>query len=472
MSTGISKRALSAGVAVGALAFLTQGQRASAQTPFTSFPFAAKGASHPRTMPDRLADIINVKDFGAKGDNLTNDQPAIQNAVNWTTSRARGLIFFPPGIYKVNAPIDLSYIMGSDSLQHSFVMTGCGDQSRIIGNFNDFIIKRSPGTYNRTSGDGSMVIENLTVANGNVTNPLAGAIQIYPQVGTLIANCRISGGSGIVLTGGEDPQNPGNYMHVFTATVMNCSIKGAGKSSLPGISQGVGLSMGQGTTALGNDIAGWKWGIKCFGVANQILGGRCEVCDIGIKTNEDHLGNHFSQSGFVLQGMSFESNDITLDMSSGTVNAVVEACPMVSVDGHGIDGIVLSSATGTRITLISIQVNGGWSGYGIRCPFNGAATASRTFIGVNASNVWDSSRNWEMPAIAAGGRWINCNNPDPVFTFANLPSGGLLVRNKGDEYMISDSPIAMSGNFGTTVSAGGGANLVKVRWNGSNWVIC
>ena len=78
MSTQISKRillgkgALAAGVGVGALALLAP-QRASADTPFTSFPFPATGAPTPRTMPDRLADVKNVKDFGAVGNGTTDD---------------------------------------------------------------------------------------------------------------------------------------------------------------------------------------------------------------------------------------------------------------------------------------------------------------------------------------------------------------------------------------------------------------
>jgi hypothetical protein len=118
MSTQISKRelfskhALSAGLGVGALALLPQ--RASADTPFTSFPFTATGARTPRTMPDRLGEIKNVKDYGAVGDGVTDDTAAIQECFDaafgtWasphggTNATWNKAVFFPQGTYKVTS---------------------------------------------------------------------------------------------------------------------------------------------------------------------------------------------------------------------------------------------------------------------------------------------------------------------------------------------------------------------------------
>ncbi|MGG3495333.1 right-handed parallel beta-helix repeat-containing protein [Peribacillus simplex] len=53
-------------------------------------------------MSDLKEIIINVKNFGAKGDGITDDTVTIQNAVN-TSSREGGTIHFPSGTYMVNA---------------------------------------------------------------------------------------------------------------------------------------------------------------------------------------------------------------------------------------------------------------------------------------------------------------------------------------------------------------------------------
>src|SRR5437870_8131168 len=125
MSTQFSKRALTAGLGVGALALLAQTQRASADTPFTTFPFPATGAPTPRTMPDRLAEVVSVKDFGAAGDANTDDTAAIQAALNaaygspsspngtFPGSTKNRAVFFPAGYYKITSALTLKSVVGA-----------------------------------------------------------------------------------------------------------------------------------------------------------------------------------------------------------------------------------------------------------------------------------------------------------------------------------------------------------------------
>jgi pectate lyase-like protein len=119
MSTQITKRALltnralSAGLGVGASTLLAQ--HASADSSFTRCAFPATGAPTPRTMPDRPAEINNVKDFGAVGDGVHDDTAAIQSCLDAAfgpASNFNGLnnahhnkqVYFPPGKYVVSAP--------------------------------------------------------------------------------------------------------------------------------------------------------------------------------------------------------------------------------------------------------------------------------------------------------------------------------------------------------------------------------
>ena len=73
--------------------------------------------SQQRTLGDRLDEYVSVRDFGAKGDDSTADITAIQNAIDEiyidtdTTvsndTRARRVLFFPAGTYKINAALKI-----------------------------------------------------------------------------------------------------------------------------------------------------------------------------------------------------------------------------------------------------------------------------------------------------------------------------------------------------------------------------
>jgi hypothetical protein len=121
----VTTRGLCGGLGIVTLALLTRTQHASADTPFTTFPFPATGAPAPRTMPDRLAEVVNVKDFGAAGDGSMDDTAAIQAALNaaygsssspngsFPGSMKNRAVFFPAGYYKITRALTLKSVMGA-----------------------------------------------------------------------------------------------------------------------------------------------------------------------------------------------------------------------------------------------------------------------------------------------------------------------------------------------------------------------
>jgi hypothetical protein len=60
-------------------------------------PVTATGSTTARTLENRFADVVNVKDFGATGNGVADDTAAIQAAVN-----NGGEVFFPKGTYLVS----------------------------------------------------------------------------------------------------------------------------------------------------------------------------------------------------------------------------------------------------------------------------------------------------------------------------------------------------------------------------------
>lgn len=76
--------------------------------------FIANGAGAvSRTVQAKLRDWVSVKDFNAKGDGVTDDTIAIQNALN---AGAGGIVFFPIGTYIVNPQVFIpsnTWVLGS-----------------------------------------------------------------------------------------------------------------------------------------------------------------------------------------------------------------------------------------------------------------------------------------------------------------------------------------------------------------------
>jgi len=61
----------------------------------------ATGSTTARTLANRFADVVNVKDFGAVGDGIANDTAAFQNAISLLESINSGVLYIPEGTYKI-----------------------------------------------------------------------------------------------------------------------------------------------------------------------------------------------------------------------------------------------------------------------------------------------------------------------------------------------------------------------------------
>jgi hypothetical protein len=111
----------------------------------------ATGSTTPRTLANRAADVVNVKDFGATGDGVTDDTAAIQAAINYFPNGANGTIIFPNGTYNISSTIfnnnrnllflgNESTIYLTANATYVFNLTGSGCT------FQDFVISKAQGT--------------------------------------------------------------------------------------------------------------------------------------------------------------------------------------------------------------------------------------------------------------------------------------------------------------------------------------
>jgi parallel beta-helix repeat protein len=128
---------------------------------------------------------VNVKDFGAKGDGVTDDTAAIQAAINslpvsslnnvyYNPMVGGGTIYLPPGIYRV----------GTLTLPHYIRILGAGQNATVLklkDNYSgSMLVNSSPKTSQADSytGNHAIIFEDLKI-HGNKDNQTSSVPMIY-----------------------------------------------------------------------------------------------------------------------------------------------------------------------------------------------------------------------------------------------------------------------------------------------------
>ena len=331
--------------------------RAKADTPFSSFAFQATGTPTARTLPDRLAEIKNVKDFGATGNGSTDDTAAIRAAVNYVTapysSARRGIIFFPTGVYNLSAPVTFE----TDTI-HLHFLGAAGAQ--IIGNFADALLKRSPFS----PIGGVHVIENLIFTN---THASGKGVMLHSCVTAGVRNCQFSGGAIGIETYNSQ-----------CVTLDTCTFIGH---------TAIGVMAGNATTLLNCDVTHCGEGVRHHNIGLVVLGGRFEMNTVAIMLGRDQDGNTFQSVGFDIRGLSMEANQTAIHVHAGGAGNISSTSASGGIDmayGLNIEGIGYTCISG-------VSIGGRYSGAGIK-----VGSADRlVFMGVLCTNA--SGTAWSLP---------------------------------------------------------------------------
>ncbi len=217
---------------------------AQADQAFTSYAYPVTGGPTNRTTPDRLADIVNVKDYGAIGNGVADDASAIQAAVDaafgsaasphGTTATSNKLLFFPNGNYNISTPIVMTKVLGAR-------IVGAGQFAVSIGGSNGSWV---------TNGCQDCRFENIEFfSSGSPTGKIAfeldwdgvGSVQLR---GNSFINCEFSGGDYPLRIGFSGHDGSGNSfdacdwnnagvagMVTWSASATRNSVRGGGNAS-------------------------------------------------------------------------------------------------------------------------------------------------------------------------------------------------------------------------------------------------
>ena len=70
----------------------------------------------PASWKKKARDVLNVKDFGAKGDGSTDDTAAVQAAIDYAVAAGRRSVYFPAGTYIVTSPLHAQVETGTTTV--------------------------------------------------------------------------------------------------------------------------------------------------------------------------------------------------------------------------------------------------------------------------------------------------------------------------------------------------------------------
>lgn len=161
----------------------------------------ATGSTTARTLANRFADIYNVKDFGAVGDGVTDNQTAFQAAINTALAAGGGTIYIPKGVY--NFP-NTSTAAKLDPSLGNLTFKGDGYTSSILKYWEGTGNEQQGNLFSNTTNNpskGALIFQDLQIQgslgtrSGRFANPMW--LDYYPEI--LIDSCRFYNIAGMAM---------------------------------------------------------------------------------------------------------------------------------------------------------------------------------------------------------------------------------------------------------------------------------
>jgi hypothetical protein len=370
------------------------------------------GGTRDRSLGDRFADVKNVKDFGAEGDDHTDDTDAFQAAIS--AAGSGGTVFMPPGIYKITGSLNVQNKIGISFL-------GTGVETQIHGVFNNKAVFDCLGADR-------LIFKDFWL-NGDATT--------YPDAGFLLSRPTTNASSGTH-----------HFENVWT---VGCWAKAA----LVGVSSEANTYVGG---QFRNELSGRE--IVCIGATNRLnmtsAFATVPMNPVGGNTVHRFLGVYFAYN--------------PVDRAAGANGVVLESIRDISFHGCFFQG---AGARGMTILtgINALTIAGGeteWSGdYGIYIDANITVKnmhvtgwyTDRSIYGANGSMLQDSviwaDLNYEIGGTYEAGIDVydikNCivNTQGKPITIRNSKTRCLIVGDTDSGFEFNDALIGRGTNMWT-----------------------
>lgn len=371
-----------------------------AMAPSTSSAIAALTGAVPRTLSARLADEINVKDFGAKGDGIYNDSASFNAAFSVaraTLATRTAKIIIPAGRYVLDSTWNSNI---STSYDFAVVGAGAGVTTLVFNGTDGFDV---------SGGVKSVIFSGMDILTGDKGIPYAhtGISIVGPKTGTSfpapkIENVTFADSLNDFMHRSHGWATAMNFVTTLNASVHNVRVEMPDWA--PGITQGVGIHFeGQGFPA-----GFGPWSIDNSLSSFYVLGGYAAVT-IGKFTQ----GLSITNSAFV--GNDYGINwDGTYTDDSAELVAVTNTEFNDHTSGILLSKVALSQVTGNQFMHFLPNLTEQWSAIDFEDGAGYSTITGNTITGQT-----------------------NINNSSAVY-----PEYGIIVNNS------QGSPVSVTGNIG------------------------
>jgi hypothetical protein len=399
----------------------------------------------------KLSEIISVKDFGAVGDGVTDDAPAISTAMNYVVTNGLGSIYFPNGTYYLATPVSINF-----DTQHSLHMYGTslgGSTTRdpggatitgAAGMAGMFLLTKTDLT---TSGGYGFVCSNINFESGveGLTGPLSAIVNYIGGSAArpwVVKNCNFTGFSKCIVCDITAYVNAGFDTGMSTVSIKECNF-------------------------YSNNYSLYATGF--LAILN------IDFCDNNSENGGRILANTAAMGGYIR---------IANNLLEGQSNAIILSCGLCGIEITGnyfeANTSALISATASNpFSTITTRNN-----YITNC--SGAFVVFRGII-VNSEDNFNSLGLYTYTNEIKGRSKLKCNatvyantNASGTMQFdlasfptnSTLPSEVLMVGSNGYQVLTSGPEVTPVGsrNF-DTVSGNGIIYTFATGFNPGDWIV-
>lgn len=452
----------------------------------------ATGGLRSRTFGDRCSDIINVKDYGALGDNTgaalstrygslgaaQADYPFVTSTsqtIDWAAGVAASIvasvssgqlarIMFPRGYYKFGA----DFVTLSPELFHgggaSWTIEGESPGSSVVyGSGNNFLFDTNPSGNIAYQTAGGFKFRNIAVNNTNSTPFTSGGLRLAGAQGVSVDCVDITG----CMVGITNELVPGQRLSNTAMSITNIISSGQQRTDCIGI-----VMCGDGGLLSNLNLGAWQYAICFNGNGIHLTGSHFESNRVLFA-----MGRGGSEDGtspvpqvpvicadVVISGVTVEGNEVTCRGYTGInnctfINLAGQAHDIANWQGSGLDcqyGFDFTNGiSGCLFLNCTLSGNAQHEMFVVGQSNPSSSVVKNKFISCSMSSLTSSS-SWNIPSSGVGRaayEFDNCNF-NAYFPTASLPWDTLTGATLSGNTLTFTSGGGLTGTRGLTPISG------------------